>query len=70
MLRMIVAPLAIAVTLAGVPAFAPALAQDTNSSSPPPQGDKTAPQSTPIPPPQPQPQTRPGRDCENEDAIS
>jgi hypothetical protein len=64
MLHMIVAPLAIVVTLAGVPAFA----QDTNSSSPPPQGDNAAPQSTPIPPPQPQ--TRPQRDCESEDVIS
>jgi|EndMetStandDraft_5_1072996.scaffolds.fasta_scaffold2268204_1 hypothetical protein len=65
MLRMIVAPMAIVVTLAGVPAFA----QDTNSSTPPPQGEKAAPpQSTPIPPPQTQP--RQGHDCEHEDAIS
>jgi hypothetical protein len=64
MLHMIVASLAIVVTLAGVPAFA----QDTNSSSPPPQGDGAAPQSTPVPPPQPQ--TQPQHDCEHEDAIS
>jgi hypothetical protein len=65
MFHMIVASLAVVVTLAGVPAFA----QETNSSSPPAQGgNSTPPQSTPVPPPQPQ--TQPQRDCEDEEAIS
>lgn len=63
---------AFALTIVAGLAALPALAAETNSSSPPPPSESGPTQSTPVAPPDPQtvPQTAPQRDCERDDAIS